>query len=364
MRRTPMSRFNGIYAIVQVCCYSTCQRMCEMTLVLEILLLSIGAILVLVIAGAIYQSIATQSDKHHYSAPGQLVDVGGYRLHIHCSGQGSPTVILEAAADMMSADWGWIQPELAKKICVCAYDRAGMGWSDPGPQPRDARQVSTELHTLLARAGITGPYVLVGHSAGGLYVRMYTAQYPDEVVGMVLVDPGHPDMTEHIPELRAQNARDWRFVGTMRMLSYLGIPRRMGIGKANAQGLPPEQVAEVNAFISTPQHWATILALIDASPATEDEVRATATLGDRPLVVISAGTAWLSRGAPADDARRRLNELHGELTKLSTNSTHRIIEGATHGSLVHNREDAQTTVAAVEAVLTAIQTDGPVHKRV
>ena len=323
---------------------------------MRIIVWLIAGIFVLAIAGAIYQAIATQSDKSNYLAPGQLVDVGGYRLHVYCIGQGSPTVILEAAADMMSADWGWIQPEIAKRTRVCAYDRAGMGWSDPGPQPRDARQISTELHTLLAKAGIGGPYVLVGHSAGGLYVRMYTAQYPDEVVGMVLVDPGHPDMAARIPELQAQNANDVQLVGTMRILSYLGIPRLMGIGKANAEGLPPEQAAEVNAFVSTPQHWATMLALIDATPATYDEVRATETLGSRPLVVISANTSWSSRGAPADGTRRILNELHAELAGLSTNGSHRIVEGATHGSLVHNRDDAQATIGAIEAVLTATQT--------
>jgi pimeloyl-ACP methyl ester carboxylesterase len=268
-------------------------------------------------------------------------------------------VILEAAADMMSADWGWIQPELAKRTRVCAYDRAGMGWSDPGPRPRDARQVSIELHTLLAKAGIAGPYVLLGHSAGGLYVRMYTALYPDEVAGIVLVDPGHPDMAARIPELQAHNAGDRKLVGTMRILSYLGIPRLMGIGKANGEGLPPRTAAEVNAFVSTPRHWATILALIDATPATYDEVRATPSLGSRPLMVISANTAWLSRGAPADDARRTLNALHAELAGLSTNGRHRIIEGATHGSLVHNRDDAQATIAAVETVLAAIQAGQP-----
>jgi pimeloyl-ACP methyl ester carboxylesterase len=316
----------------------------------------IAGVFVLAIAGAVYQLIATQSDKTNYPAPGQLVDVGGYRLHLYCTGQGSPTVILEAAADMMSADWGWIQPEIAKKTRVCAYDRAGMGWSDPGPQPRDARQISAELHTLLAQAGIAEPYIFVGHSAGGLYVRMYTAQYPEEVVGIVLVDPGHPDMTARIPELQAQNASDAQLVGTMRLLSYLGIPRLLGVGRANAEGLSPEQAAEVNAFVSTPQHWATLLALIDATPASYDEVRATPTLGSRPLVVISANTAWFSRGAPADDARRVLNELHAELAGLSTNSRHRIVEGATHGSLLHDRDDAQATIAAIEAVLTAIHT--------
>ena len=185
---------------------------------------------------------------------------------------------------------------------------------------------------------------------------MYTAHYPDEVVGMVLIDPGHPDMTTRIPDLQAQNASDAQLVRTMRLLSYLGIPRLLGIGRANAEGLPPQQAAQVNAFVSTPQHWATLLALIDATPASYDEVRATQRLGSRPLVVISANTAWLERGAPADDARRVLNELHAELAGLSTNSRHRIVEGATHGSLVHNRDDAQATIAAIEAVLRAIQT--------
>jgi pimeloyl-ACP methyl ester carboxylesterase len=319
----------------------------------------IVGIFLLIAAGAIYQAIATQSDKRTYPAPGQLVDVGGYRLHIYCVGQDSPTVILEAAADMMSADWGWIQPEIAKHTRVCAYDRAGMGWSEPGPQPRDARQISTELHSLLTNAGIAGPYVLVGHSAGGLYVRMYATQYAEEVVGMVLVDPGHPDMTARIPALEAQNASDVQLVGTMRILSYLGIPRLLGIGNTNAAGLPSERTAEVNAFVSTPQHWATILALIDATPATYDEVRVTGSLESLPLVVISANTAWLDRGAPADDARRILNELHSELAGLSANSSHRIVEDATHGSLVHNQDDAQASIAAIEAVLTAIQTGQP-----
>jgi pimeloyl-ACP methyl ester carboxylesterase len=315
--------------------------------------------LVLAAAGVIYQAIATQMDKSQYPAPGQLVEVGGYRLHIYCSGEGSPTVILDAAADMMSSDWAWIQPEIAKQTRVCSYDRAGMGWSDLGPAPRDAKQITLELHTLLTNAGIAGPYVMVGHSAGGLYVRSYAAEYPDEVMGMVLVDPGHPDMDTRIPALQAQNASDAELVGTMRVLSYFGLPRLLGIGKNNAQGLPPKQAAEVNAFVSRPQHWATILALINATSATYDEVRATGSLGNKPLVVISANTAWFAKGAPADDARRILNDLHRELAETSTNSRHIIVEGATHGSLVHNHDDAQQVVAAIEAVLTSLQTGQP-----
>jgi hypothetical protein len=130
----------------------------------------------------------------------------------------------------------------------------------------------------------------------------------------------------------------------------------MAIGKANAEGLPPEQAAEVSAFVSNPGHWATLLALIEATPATYDEVRVTGSLASKPLVIISANTAWLDRGAPADNARHRLNELHAELAGLSTNSSHRVVEGANHGSLVHNQDDAKATIAAIKAVLTAIQT--------
>jgi pimeloyl-ACP methyl ester carboxylesterase len=322
----------------------------------------IAGILALAFAGAIYQTLSTRSDQQNYPAPGQLVDIGGYKLHVYCIGEGGPTVILDAAADMMSSDWAWIQPEVAKHTRVCSYDRAGMGWSDSGPQPRDAKQVAFELHTLLNNAGISGPYVMVGHSAAGLYARMYASEYPEEVVGMVLVDPGHPDMDTRIPALQAQNASDMSLVNTMQILSYFGLPRLLGVGKNNAQGLPPQQAAEVNAFVSTPKHWATILNLINSTSATYDEVRATGLLGNIPLVVISANTAWFTKGAPEDDARKILNELQSEIAGLSTNSSHRIIDGATHGSLVHDQNDAQAVISAIEDVLTSIQTGQPLNK--
>jgi pimeloyl-ACP methyl ester carboxylesterase len=324
----------------------------------------LGLVIMLVVlatSGAIYQAVATTIDRRSYPPPGQLVDVGGYRLHIQCAGTGSPTVILDAAADMMSADWGWIQPAVAQHTRVCAYDRAGMGWSDPGPLPRDAQHISAELHTLLTKAGLSGPYVLVGHSAGGLYVRMYAAHYPDEVVGMVLVDPGHPDMNTRIPALQVKNAEDARLVSALSILSYFGVPRLLGIGNANTQGLPPQQRAEASAATVTPQHWATIAALIEATPATYDQVRGTGRLGNRPLIVISATTAWLTPGAPADEARRILNDLHTELAALSSQSRHDLVAGATHGSLVHNRDHAQATIAAINQVVDATRTGQPLQ---
>ena len=148
------------------------------------LLWMVVVLLMLAVSGAIYQAIATQRAKRAYPPPGEMVDVGGYSLHIDCVGRGSPTVVLDAGTGEMSANWVLVQQEVSDATSVCAYDRAGMGWSEMGPEPRDARQVTGELHALLTKAGIEGPYVLGGHSFGGLYMQTYAARYPDEVAGV------------------------------------------------------------------------------------------------------------------------------------------------------------------------------------
>jgi len=130
-----------------------------------------------------------------FAPPGELVDVGGFRLHLHCTGRGEPTVVLIAGSGDFSFDWSLVQPGVSRFARVCSYDRAGLAWSDPGPTPRTMRQDAYELHTLLRAAGIKSPSVLVGHSIGGLIARVYGEQYPKEVAGMVLVDPTHEDTT-------------------------------------------------------------------------------------------------------------------------------------------------------------------------
>src|SRR5918997_3729475 len=166
------------------------------------LLVLVVVLLVLAIVGAIYQAIATERAERAYPPPGEMVDVGGYSLHINCVGQGSPTVVLDGGSGEMSADWVWVQREVSDTTRVCAYDRAGMGWSEMGPQPRDAERISGELHALLMGGGIEGPYVLVGHSFGGLYMQTYAARYPDDVAGVVLVDSSSPKQAGHQPATR------------------------------------------------------------------------------------------------------------------------------------------------------------------
>ena len=151
------------------------------------------AMVILIVAlnllGIAYQQAAEASDRQVYPPPGQLVDVGGFRMHIYCTGAGSPTVILEAGTGESTLDWSLVQPGIAETTRVCAYDRAGYGWSDSGTHPRTSQQVAADLHTLLTNAEIAPPYVLVGHSVGAYHNQAYIAQYPDEIVGVVLVDP-------------------------------------------------------------------------------------------------------------------------------------------------------------------------------
>src|ERR687898_437066 len=154
-----------------------------------------GLVLVLLLAGVVFQFVSTKIDERRYPALGEMVDVDGYSLHLNCTGEagGAPTVVMDSGLGGTVLDWQLVQPELAKSMRVCTYDRAGMGWSDPGPQPRTSQQIAGELHTLLGNAGVRGPYVLVGHSFGGTNMQVYASQYPDEVAGMVLVDSALED---------------------------------------------------------------------------------------------------------------------------------------------------------------------------
>src|SRR5215210_5893394 len=146
------------------------------------------SLLGLMLVGYIFEPMAEAADAKAYPSPGQMVDVGGYSLHINCTGEGSPIVVIESGWGDSSAGWAWVQPEVAKTTRVCTYDRAGMGWSESSPEPRMAREYAKELHTLLAKANEPGPYVLVGHSMGGFTILVYAHDYPADVLGLVLVD--------------------------------------------------------------------------------------------------------------------------------------------------------------------------------
>jgi pimeloyl-ACP methyl ester carboxylesterase len=156
----------------------------------------VGLILVLTPTESPVAQSAAGGGADSLAPPGRLVEVGGYRLHLYCTGARSsrqPTVVLSPGAGDFAVDWGLVQPAIAESTRVCSYDRAGTGWSDPGPEPRTLRQEAAELRLLLRNAGERSPYVLVGHSVGALVVRAFQEAWPDSVAGMVLVDPTHED---------------------------------------------------------------------------------------------------------------------------------------------------------------------------
>jgi pimeloyl-ACP methyl ester carboxylesterase len=262
---------------------------------------------------------------------------------------GSPTVILEAGGGMASPSWAWVQAIVAETTRVCAYDRAGVGWSDRGPTPRDARQVVHELHTLLDQAAIAGPYVLVGHSIGGLYVRVYTAQYPDQVDGLVLVDSSHPDQLARSPAIRAEQENFQRMLQFAPLLARLGIVRMSGMLEAISSGLPAQQQAEMTAFLAAPQEHTTSLAELAAFAAAADQTRDAGSLGARPLFVLTAGV----------DSSPDWRMLQAELPTLSSKSVQRIAGQATHLSLVSTQEGAQATSEAILQVIEAARTGQP-----
>src|SRR5918998_4183603 len=248
----------------------------------------IAVLLALAVIGAIYQTIATQIDQRTYSPPGEMVDVDGHLMHINCIGEGGPTVILEAANLGMSAHWVRVQQQLAQTTRVCAYDRAGMGWSEAGPERRDARQISGELHTLLKGAGTEGPYVLVGHSYGGLYTQMYAGRYPEEVAGVVLLDSSHPEQFTRSPEGRAMYEQTRRMGAVIPWLTRLGVTRLTNFYPAHPD-LPSQQRVQIEAFNSSTRQVVTTVEEFRATPEMTAQVRGAGSLGDTPLAVITAG---------------------------------------------------------------------------
>jgi pimeloyl-ACP methyl ester carboxylesterase len=186
---------------------------------LRILVGLCGLIVVIAITGATYQWLATRKELAATPPPGHLVDIGGYRLHLWCTGDGAPAVILDTGLGGSTPGWGFVQPDVARFTRVCSYDRAGMGYSDPGPSPRTARRIASELAELLARSGIGGPVVLVGASIAGFNVRVFASDHPERAAGLVLVDASHEDQAHEVPPMA-------RFVP---LLSTIGALRLFGI---------------------------------------------------------------------------------------------------------------------------------------
>ena len=301
----------------------------------------LGVLVVLGLSGALYESVAEAADARAYAPPGQMVDVGGYRLHINCVGTGSPTVVIEAGWGDWSPAWSSVQSAAAQHTRVCTYDRAGYGFSEPGPRPRTADRYARELHTLLHNAGIPGPYVLAGHSMGGLTVRLFAHEYAADVAGVVLIDSMSPNSAKPSADApsTSESSDDW----------ILRLPARIGLLRLVARPLgliatvPPEFADAYAAASVTPRYvQAYFLDEGRGMPASLAEAGRVTTFGDVPLIVLSRGLdqepQWM-----ADQA---------EMLQLSSNSQQ--LFAARSG---HNIEfdDPQAAVGAIAQMVAQVR---------
>lgn len=314
---------------------------------------SLGVILVtvgLAGVGATYQAIATRRDARRLQPPGEMVDAGGYRLHLVVAGteRAGPTVILDAGLGIPAVFLSRLQAEAAEYTRVVAYDRPGIGWSDspPAGQTHDALTTAYALYKSLENAQVPGPYVLVGHSAGGLNMLVFAATFPQETAGLVLLDSTHPDQFWRYPP---EHAADQRKMGSFaRLTSYaarLGILRLVDAPRfLEADELAPADQALLQTYFASPRFGAGISAELAAFEGeTFPQVRAIQSLGDLPMVVLTAGAT--AEQVPVQVA------LHKEFAALSTNSFQQVVDGASHARIATDPDYLPAVHAAIRQVL-------------
>jgi len=330
-----------------------------------------GIVLLLALLAGLIWAFGTRAKARlaaKYPPPGQMVDVGGYRLHIHSQGTpvaGRPTVVMEAAHSELGLSWASVQPEVAKFARVCTYDRAGLGWSERSPKPRTAEKIVDELHTLLTRAGIEPPYVLVGHSIGGMYVRLYAHEHPEQVAGMVLVDATHEEQSARFPEAiakkQASSTKAAAFVlGLTQAISSIGLMAPLAGMKGGVWPMPiprEARAAYLGIVYSGTPYFETARRETLAMPENLATVRARQirSLGDIPLVVISAGQPAISAGhgiSEADAERIKVvgDELHAQMAALSTRGKRVFAQESGHYVQV---SQPQVVVDAIREVVAA-----------
>jgi len=283
---------------------------------------------------------------------GQAVDIGGRTLNLYCSGEGSPAVILETGGNEPGYSWSWVQPKIADFTRACWYDRAGVGWSDPPPSPRSSASITSDLHETLQRAGVPPPYILVGASIGGEYARVYTAHYPSDVAGLVLVDSTHPDQQEPAFML----GMSARMSPNVRHLICVSLPglARFGVlrfAASRTSGPVPSQVSPQQDTLAKLEAQPKALetdaeqacAATDGgkvvpnggggNPDLDGAARNAGGLGDRPLVVLTAGRYWAPPGLEKEAAEYHqtwVHQLQASLARLSTRGRQVVVD-AEHG---------------------------------
>ncbi|MFJ5696580.1 alpha/beta fold hydrolase [Arthrobacter sp. NPDC093139] len=297
----------------------------------HVLLYLVIAMLVLSSLGSGFETVREAANPVASPEQGQLIDVGGHRLYLNCTGSGSPTVVIEPGAGLMSSDLALIAPAVARDTRVCVYDRAGRGWSDPANTqnaPQDGAQIATDLHTLLQRGNVPGPYVLAGHSFGGLYALTFAARYPQDAAGLVLVDSTAPASDpESAPGSDSEDTMN-RVSALVAGAARLGLGRLLGVAPSHLRSTVDEYIR---------------------AGSSAQQAAALRSFSDKPLLVLTAGSGSQPGWAALQEA----------LASISTNSLHRVINGSTHASLITDQEDAAATTQGILDVVSALRSTSP-----
>lgn len=316
------------------------------------MLTGVATVLAVAAVGATYENISLVRDQRTYAAPGKSYDVNGHRLYLDCRGQGGPTVVLFNGMGEVSVSWARIVDQADNHTRVCAYDRAGQGWSGDVDHPQDGITAAHDLHTLLREAGEQGPYVLAGHSIGGTYALTYAAQYPEQVAGLVLLDSSSPDQFTALPAYPGQYAVMRRGLAVLPTLDRFGLGRLVNVLQPTHLPEPAADVA--NSLVGTARAARNGRDELSMLPQVFAQAQALTTLHDRPLAVLTAresvdGTAgW----AKAQD----------QLTALSTNATHRVVD-STHMGLLEDPGPARQAADAINQVVDAVRDGTAVSRR-
>lgn len=274
------------------------------------------------------------------SIPGRLVDIGGYRLHIYCVGEGVPSIVFDSGVGGFSLEWSRVQNVLARRTRVCSYDRAGYGWSDLGPLPRTSERITRELHTLLERAGVAGPYIIAGHSFGGYNAQLFARNYPDQTAGLVLIDSSHPEQIERLPGPEPGTVKRVRPGSNSYVVSWF-FPH---------PNFPDENALMAQRIMQSWQHKMTWREEMMVFSVSAKQVKASRPMPEVPVLVLTRGRSFWPGYSNGDETERVWMELQDELSQLGTNPVHLIAERSGH---VIHLDQPGIVITAMQTMLNA-----------
>jgi pimeloyl-ACP methyl ester carboxylesterase len=321
----------------------------------------VALVLLAAAVGSSYEVASERRDRQRFPQLGRSIDVGGFSLNLNCTGKGKPAVILESGLGIPAIGWQLVQPRIANFATVCSYDRAGYGWSSAGPLPRTSRDIATELHALLNNAHVPPPYILVGHSFGGFNIRLFNQLYPAEAAAFVFVDSSEEDQESIMSKaMREQNAKELRQLGRLNAASPLlidvGILRATLTRALPAENVPPELRDELIYLELQRKYTNAILSEEISFDESAEQVRGAGTLGDKPTIVLTAGSHSDIPGVPKEDAdeffQLWVGELQPRIAGLSTRSRQIVLLKSHH---LIPFEQPQAVVDAVHDVIAELK---------